>query len=122
MQEKNTTIPIFSSRLRAKMQSIPLTQKQLEEASKIRQTSISDYLNGKAIPSADALSRLAAALGVTMDWLWGVAEDPQGAAPGGKRHKRTAKANPDTAETILLRNKLDMATAALETILRKLKK
>ena len=122
MQEKNTTIPIFSSRLRAKMQSIPLTQKQLEEVSKIRQTSISDYLNGKAIPSAEALSRLAAALGVSMDWLWGVADEQQDASPGGKRPKRTAKAHPDNAETILLRNKLEMATAALETILRKLKK
>ena len=104
------------------MQSIPLTQKQLEEVSKIRQTSISDYLNGKAIPSAEALSRLAAALGVSMDWLWGVADEQQDASPGGKRPKRTAKAHPDNAETILLRNKLEMATAALETILRKLKK
>ena len=53
-----------------------LTQKNLEDLTKIRQTSISEYKNGKTIPSADALMRLANALGVTMDWLYGRSEAP----------------------------------------------
>lgn len=112
MQEKNTASPIFSSRLRDAMQRNQLTQKKLEEISKIRQTSISDYLNGKAVPSADALSRLADALNVTMDYLWGKGD--------GEKSESAAPAASTPTETIL-RAKLDMATAALETLIKKLK-
>lgn len=94
------------------MQHKQLTQKKLEELSKIRQTSISDYLNGKAVPSADALSRLSDALGVTMDYLWGK-EDEEKNQPQEQTESSKTEA--------ILRAKLDMATSALETLVKKLK-
>lgn len=112
MQEKNTAYPIFSSRLRAAMQHKQLTQKKLEELSKIRQTSISDYLNGKAVPSADALSRLSDALGVTMDYLWG---------KGDEEKNQPSEQTESSKTEAILRAKLDMATSALETLIKKLK-
>ncbi len=68
-QAKSTFIDIFSSRLRAEMKVKGFTQNALAEIVKIRQTSISDYLNGKAVPSADVFYRIALALEVPMDAL-----------------------------------------------------
>lgn len=115
MQEKITVTHIFCSRLREAMRCNSFTQKKLEEFSKIRQTSISDYLNGKAIPSADALARLADALGVTMDYLWGRTDDPTATVSA------ELPASPSARE-VLLDSKLRMATSALESILKELKK
>lgn len=71
MQEKNMWISVFSARLRSAMKSNSLTQSKLAEITKIRQTTVSDYLNGKTVPAADVFMRLAQALGVSMEWLCG---------------------------------------------------
>lgn len=91
------------------------TQSALSEVSKIRQVSISEYKNGKTIPSADSLARLADALGVTMDYLWG-RTDGMLAAPS-----HDSPTSPSTRE-LLLEAKLRMATSALESVLKELKK
>lgn len=76
MQEKNMWISVFSARLRSAMKANLLTQSKLAEITKIRQTTVSDYLNGKTVPAADVFMRLAQALGVSMEWLCG--QDTEG--------------------------------------------
>lgn len=71
MQEKNKAFPLFSSRLGEVMKIKSFTQSALAIATKIHQTSISEYLNGKSVPSAAALASISDALGVSMDYLWG---------------------------------------------------
>ena len=78
MQAKKYGKLHFCSRLKEVMKQNSLTQKDLEAATKIHQTSISDYLRGKSIPSAAALADLAEALHVSMDYLWGRENQPTG--------------------------------------------
>ncbi len=95
------------------MKNNSLTQKTLSELSGIRQVSISEYLNAKTIPNAESLCSLANALGVSMDWLW-----------GRDSNEYTAKSTsaPTSSRETLLESKLRMATSALESILKELKK
>lgn len=109
MQVKNTASPLFSSRLVQAMNVNHLTQKDLEEMTKIRQTSISEYKNGKTIPSADALMRLANALGVTMDWLYGRTEAPH----------TTCEQEDLRHENHLLRDRLKTLGTAIRAVLDK---
>lgn len=53
------------------MKAKRLNQSALACITKIHQTSISEYVNGKSIPSAAALALIADALGLSMDYLWG---------------------------------------------------
>lgn len=52
------------------MKEKQLTQNGLGEKTGIRQATISDYLKGKSIPSAERFFLIARALGVSMDFLW----------------------------------------------------
>ena len=74
MQDKNKAIPLFSVRLTSAMKNKSFNQSSLAAATKIHQTSISEYINGKSIPSSAALSTIAEVLGVSMDYLWGRTE------------------------------------------------
>ncbi|OCA04213.1 helix-turn-helix domain-containing protein [Akkermansia glycaniphila] len=65
---------IFISRLQVMSIRLKLTQKTLGELCNVNQATISSYLSGRRSPGADELARLSAALGVSMDWLWGVSE------------------------------------------------
>jgi DNA-binding XRE family transcriptional regulator len=60
----------FQVNLKRMIREKGLTQCDLQQASGIRQGSISNYLNGKRDPSAAQLKRLADSLGVTMDALY----------------------------------------------------
>lgn len=44
----------------------------------IRQTTISEYTNGKSLPSVEKFFAISRALGVSMDWLWTGAEHANG--------------------------------------------
>ena len=46
-----------------------MTQKQLADAAQIAVGSVSAYENGGKLPPVDAAGRIAAALGVSLDWL-----------------------------------------------------
>ncbi|MBQ3144724.1 MAG: helix-turn-helix transcriptional regulator [Akkermansia sp.] len=96
------------------MKSKGFTQKALSAVSGIRQVSISEYLNAKTIPNAESLCSLASALGVSMDWLWGL--------DSGEKGSLAPTTNTPTARETLLESKLRMATSALESILKELKK
>lgn len=48
----------------------------LGDAVKIRQTTISDYLTGKSVPSADVFVRIAYELNRPLEWFLGVESEP----------------------------------------------
>lgn len=75
MQEQNNGKSLFSLRLLEAMQSKGLTQKRLGELTNIRQTTISEYANDKSVPSTDKFSKIAIALDVSMEWLWGISDN-----------------------------------------------
>ena len=58
--------------LRAAMANAKIDQKHLAEASGCSRAAVSQYLSGKYMPGKDALQRLAAALNVTVDWLFAI--------------------------------------------------
>lgn len=69
--------------LRTAMANAKIDQKHLAEASGCSRAAVSQYLSGKYMPGKDALQRLAAALNVTVDWLF--AEHGSGTcSPAGK--------------------------------------
>lgn len=109
MQEKNTTNDVFISRLNVLMQDKALSQSRLCQLSGVSQTTISAYLLAKRSPGATELSRLAMALGVSMDWLWGV-------------DNSTATQNEILAENIELNAKLKIAIGTLRGALDTLEK
>ena len=63
---------LLTQRLAEAFAASGMTQADLARATGIDRGSISLYLNGKYNPKADKLHRLAAALGVTPEWLSGV--------------------------------------------------
>ena len=62
---------IFQQRLVEAMIQKNINPKELEKISGIHNSCIYDYLNANCSPSAFTLGRLADALEVSMDWLWG---------------------------------------------------
>lgn len=70
MQDENTTKVVFSTRLRAAMDSNGLTQADLAGAIGLSQAAVSKWLKG-SIPSGDQLFKASLRLGVTMEWLLG---------------------------------------------------
>lgn len=70
-QEKTKEFSIYIDRLSSLMSSKSLSQSALARITGIRQATISDYLKGNSIPSAERFSLIADALGVSMDYLWG---------------------------------------------------
>ena len=116
MQEKNIGNAVFRERLAFLIKRDSLTQMQLCEITKISQGAISDYLKGKSEPKAEALYRLSRAFSVTMEWLWGAENEKTSAESTVKQPP------PPSARETLLESKLRMATSALESILKELKK
>lgn len=117
MQEKNIGNAVFRERLAFLIKRDSLTQMQLCDITKISQGAISDYLKGKSEPKAEALYRLSRAFSVTMEWLWGVET-----VESTTETTVTPISPLPTARETLLESKLRMATSALESILKELKK
>ena len=76
-KEKNIGEPIFASVLRREMKEREWTQEHVALTAGIAQASVNGWLGG-SIPRADALYRLAKALGVSMEELL-TGEKPAGA-------------------------------------------
>ena len=117
MQDKNIGNAVFRERLAFLIKRDSLTQMQLCDITKISQGAISDYLKGKSEPKAEALYRLSRAFSVTMEWLWGA----ETVEPTTETAVTPISPLPTARET-LLESKLRMATSALESILKELKK
>lgn len=62
---------IFSERLFELMKSKKLSQKELAEKAGVTESAMSYYVKGERIPRSDVLTRIAKALGTTMDYLLG---------------------------------------------------
>lgn len=62
----------FSERITDIMNKRHITQKQLAEMANVTESAMSYYVKGGRTPRIDTLSRLAAALNVTIDYLLGV--------------------------------------------------
>ena len=68
---------IFSERLRAARALKDLSQTDLAKKTDLQPSAISHFENDRRSPSFDNLKRLADALGVTVDYLLGRAEEPK---------------------------------------------
>ena len=112
MQEKNALCEQFSARFTEALGSSGLRQKDLAEHTNIREQTLSRYKTGERIPDTYELYRIAVALGVSIDWLLGI---------NSPTDSSTSPLAPTARET-LLESKLRMATSALESILKELKK
>ena len=77
----------LTGNLRAAMANAKIDQKHLAEASGCSRAAVSQYLSGKYMPGKDALQRLAAALNVTVDWLF-AEHGSDRAIPQQKAHPR----------------------------------
>lgn len=91
------------------MQDKGLSQSRLCQLSGVSQTTISAYILGKRSPGAAELSRLSLALGVSMDWLWGL-------------DNSAGEQNAILAENIELNAKLKIAIGTLRGALDTLEK
>lgn len=65
----------FSDRLKESIQDRGLTQRMLATRIGTTEVSISRYLKGKRIPSADVLYKLCKALDVSADYLLGLSNE-----------------------------------------------
>lgn len=64
----------FINRLKSIMSERKITQSELSKRTGIRQSSISDWLNGRYEPKQDKIYLIAQALGVSPSWLLGYDE------------------------------------------------
>ena len=64
----------FINRLKSIMSERKITQSELSKRTGIRQSSISDYLNGRYEPKQDKIYLIAQTLGVSPSWLLGYDE------------------------------------------------
>lgn len=64
----------FINRLKSIMSERKITQSELSKRTGIRQSSISDWLNGRYEPKQDKIFLIAQALGVSPSWLLGYDE------------------------------------------------
>ena len=64
----------FINRLKSIMSERKITQSELSKRTCIRQSSISDWLNGRYEPKQDKIYLIAQALGVSPSWLLGYDE------------------------------------------------
>lgn len=67
----------FSARLKQARNSANMTQSQLAEKAGMTQSKVSTYESEKctSVPGLDAAAALAAALGVSLDWLAGISDE-----------------------------------------------
>lgn len=110
MQEKNELIEKFSARFSEAIRQSGKKQKEIAFAVTITEQTLSKYKRGERIPDTEELYRLSRFFGVSMNWLLGD-NDPIVSSP----HPFSP------LETDRLRNKLNMATIALEAIIKELK-
>lgn len=72
----------FINRLKNIMSERKITQSELSKRSGIRQSSISDWLNGRYEPKQDKIYLIAQALGVSPSWLLGYDETTSNQSEG----------------------------------------
>jgi transcriptional regulator, XRE family len=81
----------FINRLKNIMSERKITQSELSKRTGIRQSSISDWLNGRYEPKQDKIYLIAQALGVSPSWLLGYDETPSNQTDGYYVDSETAE-------------------------------
>lgn len=94
---------LFMARLTERMKSMRLTQGNLASLAGLTHVAIHHYMKGSRSPKAAELSRLASALGVSMDWLWGTEHNE----PNSDQYR---------AENIYLRKELSNLSSQLRAM------
>ena len=79
----------FINRLKTIMSERKITQSELSKRTGIRQSSISDWLNGRYEPKQDKIYLIAQALGVSPSWLLGYDETTSNQTEGYYVYLRT---------------------------------
>ena len=69
---------IISKRLKALRESVGLSQNKLAQISGMKQSSINRYENGSATPSPENMVKLADYYDVSLDYIYGRTDNPQG--------------------------------------------
>ena len=64
-------LSVFAERLKQTRQKKDLNYKQLSESSGVTSTALSHYEKGDKMPNMESAAKIAAALGVSIDWLCG---------------------------------------------------
>jgi transcriptional regulator with XRE-family HTH domain len=71
---------IIGDRIKERREALRMSQAELASQARVAQRQISRYERHEATPVSDAFYRIARALGVTTDYLFGAVDDPQGRA------------------------------------------
>ena len=69
---------IISKRLKELRESVGLSQNKLAQISGMKQSSINRYENGSATPSPENMVKLADYYDVSLDYIYGRTDNPQG--------------------------------------------
>lgn len=72
------TMEIISKRLKSLRESVGLSQNKLAQISGMKQSSINRYENGSATPSPENMVKLADYYDVSLDYIYGRTDNPQG--------------------------------------------
>lgn len=79
MKETNRNVTVrkivttFGERLRSRRQDLGMSQTDIADSIMVSQKQVSRYESDSSEPTAEVISRLAMALGVSADWLLGLA-------------------------------------------------
>ena len=66
---------VMGKRILDRMEELDMLSKQFENATGVNMRSVYGWLDGKHIPSADSVVRVARGLDVSADWLLGLSSD-----------------------------------------------
>ena len=91
MDKKQKPSEIFPERLRAAREVRDLSQVGLATKAKLPPSSVSHFESGRRKPSFDSLNTLANALDVTIDYLLGRVDEPEGHSSVSDRIYRNVK-------------------------------
>lgn len=69
----------LGERIKQKLDELGMSQRELAQAVKITEVSMSRYINNDRTPKGPIISQIARVLGVTSDWLLGLSDKMEGA-------------------------------------------
>jgi transcriptional regulator with XRE-family HTH domain len=82
LSRKKKKMPFHGKRLAKVRESRGLTQQELADLAQMSKSQLGRYETNKSDPSADAISRIAKALGISSDYLLGLSDSPTAQSSG----------------------------------------
>jgi transcriptional regulator with XRE-family HTH domain len=77
MNNSNDALIMIGGRIKTRRAALGISQKELAKIAQVDPSLLSRYESGDVEPKAMNLSQLAGALGVSVDWLLGLDENPR---------------------------------------------